>query len=145
MKFPFQSTLLTAAMFIAAAAASTKTEMRPRRSPAPAPVPIPPSPLQEFSMDNYNDEISTDAYNDQDFSTDTYNDAWQDQTMTYDVVLLDSGRSTSSEEERAERGREILLQGGPSDCTLHFVDIKLRVAFKEAIGERPNAKTVLCD
>ena len=32
---------------------------------------------------------------------------------------------------RAERGAETnkVLQGGPSGCTLRFVDIKLRVAF----------------
>ena len=57
---------------------SGETESRPRRSPIPIPTPpTPPAPLQEFGMD-----------------------AWEDRT-TYDVVLLDSGRSN---------GREILLR-----------------------------------
>ena len=57
---------------------SGETESRLRRSPIPIPTPpTPPSPLQGFGMD-----------------------AWEDRT-TYDVVLLDSGRSN---------GREILLR-----------------------------------
>ena len=57
---------------------SGETESRLRRSPIPIPTPpTPPAPLQEFGMD-----------------------AWEDRT-TYDVVLLDSGRSN---------GREILLR-----------------------------------
>ena len=57
---------------------SGETESRLRRSPIPIPTPpTPPSPLQGFGLD-----------------------AWEDRT-TYDVVLLDSGRSN---------GREILLR-----------------------------------